>query len=206
VFIAIGIITTFSKLGNFLMLITLLLYFINNQFIEKSNNKIFNYIIIFIILFDVLIFGYFFGSEKLFERFLFLNEDLKLDNNTGFITRLEIAQFGFYQIKNFLLFGYGAGGFETIFKLKFFDAAPLYANHAHSSLVEFIGEFGLFGFALFIFSFFKILLDKSNYNFNFLLLLILIITISLFDFSLHIPLIQILFVNLFIINFLLKKK
>ena len=76
VFISIGIITTFSKLGNFLLLITIFFYYVNNQFIEKNDNKIFSYVLIFIILFDVLFMGYFFGSEKLVQRFLFLNEDL----------------------------------------------------------------------------------------------------------------------------------
>ena len=122
------------------------------------------------------------------------------------ISRLEIIQFGYFQIKNFFLFGYGAGNFVTIFQLKFIDAAPFYANHAHSSLIEFVGEFGILGFVLFIFSFLKILINKNNYNFNFLLLLTIIIFILLFDFSLHIPINQILFVSLFLINLSFKKR
>ena len=151
--------------------------------------------------------GYFFGSERLLERYYFLNEDFKINNSPTIITRLKIIQFSFFQIKDFLLFGYGAGSFETLFKLKFVDAAPFYANHAHSSLVEFIGEFGILGFILFIFSFFKILFNRYNYNYNynFLLYIILLIIILIFDFSLHIPLNQILFINLFLINFLFNK-
>ena len=205
VFISIGIITTFSKLGNFLLLITILFYYINSQFIEKNNNKIFSYILVFIILFDVLFMGYFFGSEKLVQRYLFLNEDLTLNSSVTDISRLEVIQFGYFQIKNFPLFGYGAGGFETVFQLKFLEAAPFYTNHVHSSLVEFIGEFGILGFILFIFSFSRILFDINNYNFNFILFLILAIIILLFDFSLHIPLNQILFVSLFLINISFKK-
>tara|TARA_Y100000741_G_scaffold22330_1_gene16265 strand:+ start:202 stop:1542 length:1341 start_codon:yes stop_codon:yes gene_type:complete len=205
VFIAVGIITTFSKIGNFLMLITIFFYFINNQLLKKSNNKLFSYTLIFIILFDILIMGYFFGSEKLIQRYLFLDDDFAIDNNPNNITRLEIIQFSYLQIKNFFLFGYGAGGFETLFQLKFEESAPFYANHAHSSLIEFFGEFGFLGFVLFVFSFYKILLNKNNYNFNFVLFLTLIIIILLFDFSLHIPINQILFINLFLINFLLRK-
>ena len=205
VFISIGIITTFSKLGNFLLLITILFYYINSQFIEKNNNKIFSYILVFIILFDVLFMGYFFGSEKLVQRYLFLNEDLTLNTSVTDISRLEIIQFGYFQIKNFPLFGYGAGGFETVFQLKFLEAAPFYTNHAHSSFVEFIGEFGILGFILFIFSFSRILFDINNYNYNFILFLILVIILLLFDFSLHIPLNQILFVSLFLINISFKK-
>ena len=205
VFITIGIITTFSKLGNFLLLITIFFYFINSQFIEKNNKTMFNYVLIFIIFFDLLIMGYFFGSEKLIQRYLFINEDLSTGNSATNISRLEIIQFGYFQIKNFFLFGYGAGNFVTIFQLKFIDAAPFYANHAHSSLIEFVGEFGILGFVLFIFSFLKILINKNNYNFNFLLLLTIIIFILLFDFSLHIPINQILFVSLFLINLSFKK-
>ena len=205
IFISIGIITTFSKLGNFLLLITILFYYINSQFIEKNNNKIFSYVLIFIILFDVLIMGYFFGSEKLVQRYLFLNEDLTLNSSVTDISRLEVIQFGYFQIKNFPLFGYGAGGFETVFQLKFLEAAPFYTNHAHSSFVEFIGEFGILGFILFIFSFSRILFDINNYNYNFILFLILVIILLLFDFSLHIPLNQILFVSLFLINISFKK-
>ena len=205
VFITIGIITSFSKIGNFLLLITIFFYFINNNFIEKNNNKLFSYVLVFIILFDILIMGYFFGSQKLIERYFFLSNDFVLDNNPTNITRLEIIQFSHLQIKNFFLFGYGAGSFETLFKLKFIESAPFYANHAHSSILEFFGEFGLLGFVLFIFPFYKILLNKNNYNFNFVLFLTLIIIILLFDFSLHIPINQILFVNLFLISCLLKK-
>ncbi len=205
IFITIGIITTFSKLGNFLLLFTIFFYLINSQFIEKNNNKIFSYVLFFIILFDVLIMGIFFGSEKLVQRYLFLNDDLALNNSKTNISRLEIIQFGYLQIKNFFLFGYGAGSFEILFKLKFLDSAPFYTNHAHSSLFEFIGEFGILGFVLFIFPFFKILFNKNSYNFKFLLLFSLIIIILLFDFSLHIPLNQILFLCLFIINFSFKK-
>ena len=205
VFITIGIITSFSKIGNFLLLITIFFYFFNHNFIEKNNNKLFSYVLIFIILFDIVIMGYFFGSQKLVERYFFLTNDFVLDNNPTNITRLEIIQFSYLQIKNFFLFGYGAGSFETLFKLKFIESAPFYANHAHASVLEFFGEFGLLGFVLFIFSFYKILLNKNNYNFNFILFLTLIIIILIFDFSLHVPINQIFFVNLFLINALFKK-
>ena len=66
-------------------------------------------------------------------------------------------------------------------------------------------QFGLLGFVLFIFSFYKILLNKNNYNFNFILFLTLIIIILIFDFSLHVPINQIFFVNLFLINVLFKE-
>jgi len=206
IFITIGIITTFSKLGNFLMLMTVFYYLIHSYFISKNINKIFSIILLFIILLDIFIMGYFFGGDKLIERYSFLNEDFTQDNNLTSFSRLEIINFSFSQIKDFLFFGYGAGGFETVFKLKFINATSSYADHAHSDLFEFIGEFGIFGFILFILSFYKIFLVKENYNLKFIILSIIGLTIILFDFSLHIPLIQIIFVILIIFSLMYKKK
>lgn len=202
VFIAIGIITSFSKIGNFLMLVTILFYFFKNLFFEKQISKSFNYVLIFIVLFDILILGYFFGSEKIIQRFAFLKEDLSINNNSANITRLEIIYFSINQLKEFLFFGYGAGSFETIFKLRFNEISDIYANHAHSSIIEFLGEFGIIGFLILNLSIFQIFLKKKNYNFNFVLFLILALIILLFDFSLHVPLNQILFLTLFYLNFL----
>ena len=199
-FITIGIITTFSKLGNFLMLVTVFIYLIHNFLIKKNINKIFGVILLLIILLDIFIMGFFFGGDKLIDRYLFLNEDLTIDNSTTSFSRLEIIYFSINQIKDFLLFGYGAGGFEEVFKLKFVNPTSLYANHAHSDLFEFIGEFGVLGFIFFILSFFKIFLLRKNYNVKFIILLIIGLTIILFDFSLHIPLVQILFIILIMLN------
>ena len=92
------------------------------------------------------------------------------------------------------------GGFENLFQLKFINSSNQYANHAHSDLVEFIGEFGLIGIILLLFSFIKFFLVKENFNsFNFLIILYLII-ILFFDFALHIPIIQILFISFFVLN------
>tara|TARA_B100000427_G_C15478414_1_gene581773 strand:- start:978 stop:1433 length:456 start_codon:yes stop_codon:yes gene_type:complete len=149
--------------------------------------------------------GYFFGGDKLVERYLFLNEDFTQDNSLRSFSRLEIINFSFSQIKDFIFFGYGAGGFESIFKLKFINTTSSYANHAHSDLFEFLGEFGILGFTLLILSFYKIFLVKKNYDIKFIILMIIGLTIILFDFSLHIPLIQILFVILIIFNLMQRK-
>ena len=196
IFITIGIITTFSKLGNFILILTILFYLFHNYFIEKNSNRTFSIILIFIILLDVFILGFYFGGDKLIERFLFLSDDFVIKDNSKSISRLDIISFSLNQFKNNLIFGYGAGGFENIFKINFINNDILFANHAHSDIFEFLGEFGILGFVLFILSFSKILVKKSNYNFKFNLLLIIGTIIILFDFSLHIPLIQILYVIL----------
>ena len=73
-FITIGIITTFSRIGNFLLLITILIYFLNELFFQKKNQS-FKIIILFIILFDLLFVGIYFGTSEIIDRFYFLREE-----------------------------------------------------------------------------------------------------------------------------------
>ena len=87
-----------------------------------------------------------------------------------------------------------------MFQLSFPNLSKSFANHAHSDLVEFIGEVGLLGFLLFFMSIFIFLKKSITYNFKNLLLIFCILTILLFDFALHIPFIQFLFVCFFVLN------
>src|SRR6056300_1720671 len=78
IFISIAIITSFSRLGNFYLAIILLFYFLYSI---KTTRKIFNnFTIIFFILviFDLLILGFYFGGSQLIDRFSFINEDLNI--------------------------------------------------------------------------------------------------------------------------------
>ena len=82
VFIAIGLITTFSRIGNFLLLNTMLFYMINEIFIKKEKNNIFRNIILIIILIDIFILGIYFGSSRIIDRFNLLdNEFAEIANN-----------------------------------------------------------------------------------------------------------------------------
>ena len=201
IFITIGIITSFSRIGNFLLLITILFYLINEIFFPQKKNYAFKIILFIIIFFDLVILGIYFGTSEIINRFYFLKEEFSyISSVSQTIARFDLIRFGFYEIKNFILFGYGAGGFENLFQLKFISSSNQYANHAHSDLVEFLGEFGLIGFFLLLFSLIKFFLVKENYrSINFLIILYLII-ILFFDFSLHIPIIQILFISFFVLN------
>lgn len=201
IFISIGIITSFSRIGNFLLLITVLGYLINEFFFLKSNNNSFRNIILLIILFDIIILGFYFGSTELFNRFLFLKKEIfEINSAEVKLSRLEIAKFALYQIYDFKFFGYGAGSFETLFQIKFDNLDNIYANHAHSDIIEFIGEFGLLGFILLIFSISKFFLNYNNYKFINIIFISYLIIILGFDFSLHLPLIQILFIIFFTLN------
>ncbi len=200
IFITIALITTFSRIGNFLLLITLLFYMVNEFFFKKKKNDIFRNIILVIVLIDVLIFGIYFGSSRIIDRFGFLqNEFAEINNTEVNYSRFQIIKFAFNQLFHYLFFGYGPGSFEILFQLKFPNLVSQYTNHAHSDLIQFVGEFGLIGAAIFFLSiagFFY----KLKYNLKNNLLLFFLLIILIFDFSLHIPFIQFLFICFFTLN------
>ena len=201
IFITIGIIASFSRIGNFLLLITILFYLVNEFFFSKNKSNSFRNIILLIILFDIFIMGFYFGANELIDRFSLLKEEFSeisaINNN---LSRAQIFKFALNQFYNFFLFGYGPGSFETLFQINFKDSGNAYANHAHSDLIQFIGEFGLIGFGLFLLSIKNLFFKSTNYNLINSLLLFYLFIILIFDFSLHIPLIQFLFVCFFILN------
>lgn len=200
IFISIGIITSFSRIGNFLLIITIIFYLLNNLYFYKVKNVNFTFLLFAILIFDIVILGFYFGSEKLLDRFLFLKDEFSsvLSENQG-LSRFEIIKFGIKEIKNFLLFGYGLGSFETLFNIEFSNNSKFFANHAHSSLVEFIGELGLIGLILLLISIIKVFKFKKKIISNNILLLFFLLILLLFDFSAHIPIIQLLFVIFFIL-------
>jgi O-antigen ligase len=200
VFIAIGLITTFSRIGNFLLLNTMLIYMINEIFFKKEKKNILRNIILTIIILDVFILGIYFGSSRIIDRFSFLqNEFAEINNTEVNFSRFQVIKFAINQIYHYLFFGYGPGSFEILFQLKFPNLTNQYANHAHSDLIQFIGEFGIIGLLLFFLSILSFFL-KVDYNIKNNLLIFCLIIILLFDFSLHIPFIQFLFVCFFVLN------
>ena len=202
IFITIGIITSFSRIGNFLLLITILYYLFNEIFFEKKKNYSFRIIILLIIFFDLIIIGFYFGKSEIVERFYFLKEDFNsISGEVSSTSRFDLIKFGFLELKNFIFFGYGPGGFENLFKLKFINSADQFANHVHADIFEFLGEFGLIGFLLVIFSVIKFFFNKQSYSLINFLMITFSIIILFFDFSMHIPIIQILFIMFISLNF-----
>ena len=205
IFISIGIITSLSKLGNFLFLL-IVIFYLFNSFLNSQKNTFFKYTLILIILFDVLILGTFFGIDKLVDRFSFLTNEFTPNNlQDSNLRRIFLIKFSIAQIKDFFYFGYGAGAFENLFYLNFNNIDNRYASHAHSSLSEFFGEFGLFGSSFLLISFFNIFNFKYFKNFNITLLIFILSIVIIFDFSSHIPSVQILFICLFYNFFRLNK-
>ena len=202
--ITIGIITSFSKLGNFLFISLITIYILRALFVNKKKSKFFLTTLILIVLFDVLILGFYFGSEKLLQRYSFLQEEINEylpSSAVNSTSRGDLFKFSFIQFKNFIFFGYGSGGFEYLYKINFMNSSTLFASHVHSDLIEFIGEFGLVGTTLISLSIFCACLNNNFFSFKNFLLSYSIIFILLFDFSFHIPIIQFLFILLLSVNY-----
>ena len=206
--ITIGIITSFSRLGNFLFISLIILYILKELFNGSKKNRFFLISLIIIVIFDVLILGFYFGSEKLIERYSFLQSEMNSYSLSAQETTTDTAtlrgyltKFAFSEFKKFIVFGYGGGGFEYLFKVNFINLTTNYASHAHSDLIEFVGEFGLVGLTLITLSTMSYYTNKRNYLFKNFLLFYLLIFILIFDFSFHVPIIQLLFILLFSINF-----
>ena len=197
--ITIGIITTFSALGNFLFISLIILYLSQALYINEKKNRFFLITLTLIILFDVLILGFYFGSEKLLQRYAFLQSEISEylpSSAQGISSRGELAKFAFVEFKKFIFFGYGGGGFEYLFKINFHNLSTVFATHAHSDFLEFIGEFGLIGSTLIFSSLSVSCFNKNFLTFKNFLLSYFLIFILLFDFSFHIPIIQFLFILL----------
>ena len=198
-FITIGIITSFSKLGNFLFITLIICYIFYAIYINGKKNKFFLISLLLIILFDILIVGFYFGSEKLIYRYSFLQNEINeysLSSVVDNFNRGALAKFAFVEFKKFILFGYGSGGFEYLFKINFENLSTNYASHSHSDLIEYMGEFGLIGFTLISLCLFFSCNNKRFFTFKNILLCYLLIFILAFDFSFHIPIIQLIFILL----------
>ena len=201
--ITIAIITSFSRLGNFLFISVIVLYILQALYINDKKNRFFLITLILIVLFDVLILGFYFGSERLLQRYLFIAKDLNLSTSPSsdlIFNRVDLAKFAFIEFKKFILFGYGGSGFEYLFKINFNNLSRTYAVNAHSDLIEFIGEFGLIGFTLIFLSLLFSLTSIKFLTFKNFILCYLLVFLLIFDFSLHIPIIQFLFVLLLSID------
>ena len=170
----------------------------------KKKNRLFLITLILIILFDILILGFFFGSEKLLERYSFLSQEIKQFSASAEVVSLsrgDLAQFAYIEFKKFILFGYGGGGFEYLLKINYQNLSTHFAVHAHSDLIEFMGEFGLIGSILLVLSILFIFIKNQIFNFKNIILFYLLFFILTFDFSFHIPLIQLLFILLLSVNY-----
>jgi len=196
-FITIGVITTLGRSGNFSYLLMLLLLYIYSFFIFRKFFNSLSNIIFLILIIDVSIVGFMFGGAQLIERYSIFNDFTESPTEIILYRRIEFIKFGIEQFKNFIIFGYGAGGFEQIFKIFFITQGGLYINHVHNDFIEFAGEFGVIGLFILTFLFVTYLINivtnikgrllTKNHLILFLILVIVLSVDGLVDFSLHIP-------------------
>jgi O-antigen ligase len=197
IFLSIGILTTWSRAANFSYILILISFLFYSKINFKKYINPLSSIIIFILIFDILILGIFFGNAKLIERYA----ETTIARE---VVRLDLHTFALNQFKNFWLFGYGSGAFEQLFKVFYISSGSVgnyIAQHAHNDGLELLGEIGILGVLILILLsvayFIKLLKDINNKKefarFILISLLLLILFIqSLVDFSMHVPGISIL--------------
>ena len=196
-FITIGVITTLGRSGNFSYLLMLLLFAIYSFFIFRKFFNSLSNIIFLILIIDVSIVGFMFGGAQLIERYSIMRDFTEVPSGNITYQRIAFMKFGLEQFKNFIIFGYGAGGFEQIFKIFYTTGGGLYTNHAHNDFIEFAGEFGVIGLSILMLLFAGYLISvvinikkrllTISHLILFSILLIVLSIDSLVNFSLHIP-------------------
>ena len=209
IFLSIGILTTWSRAVNFSYILILFSFLFYSKIYFKKYINPLSTIIIFILLFDVLILGFLFGSEKLAGRYI----------ETSIVSesyRLNLHSFSLDQFKNFWLFGYGSGAFDQVFKLFYIlpENSKYLAKFSHNDGLQLLGEIGVIGISILLllfFIYFKKLINKIIYTENSRLILIFLLLTVLFiqsivDFSLHIPGITILLISILSICLVESKK
>jgi putative inorganic carbon (hco3(-)) transporter len=207
IFLSIGILTTWSRSANFSYVLILISFLFYSKISFKKYINPLSAVVIFILIFDILIMGIFFGNAKLIERYA----ETSILRET---VRLNLQSFGIDQFKNFWLFGYGNGAFGMVYKI-FYNPSEYFSNfivtNAHNDLIEFLGEIGILGLSILSISYisyfktlFKDINEKKNLT-KFILLLLLSIILfiqSLADFSLHAPGILLLVITILSIGFI----
>jgi len=210
IFLSIGILTTWSRAANFSYILILFSFLFYSKITFKKYINPLSTIIIFILIFDVLVFGLLFGNEKLIQRYA----ETSLYSE---VLRFELQSFGLDQFKNFWLFGYGSGAFVQVFKLFYIvpENNSSIATHAHNDGVQLLGEVGIIGVSILLLLFFiyiKKLINKINEEKKFkrliliFLLLLILFTQSFVDFSMHIPGVSLLLMTILSIGFINFKK
>ena len=136
---AITIILTKSRAGNLTFLVVLITLFV----LDYYRNKKFTFIsktILTIVVIDILLIGFFIGFDKVIERYAVTST-----SSEGF--RLSFFEFGINNYYKFWLWGYGLGGYETLFRFDYSNFITV-ADHAHNDLIEYLGELGVIGISL----------------------------------------------------------
>lgn len=183
--ITLGIILTKSRAGNFTFLIILILI-AAYDLIKYKKITFLNITIFSIIIIDLLFLSQMIGGDHTLERFATTSFE-------GERQRFEVFQIGLNEFLNFPIFGYGLGGFEVIYSLKY-NNTFLFYDHIHNDFIEYLGELGSIGFTILFLIIPSIIVRKIFINSQIselkkitLFSLIAVLIHCNLDFALHIP-------------------
>ena len=84
--------------------------------------------------------GFFIGFDKVIERYA-------VTSSSSEEYRLSFFKFGITSYFKFWLWGYGLGGFETLFRFDYLNFTTV-ADHVHNDFIEYFGELGVIGISL----------------------------------------------------------
>ena len=89
-----------------LLVSLIFIHLLQSLYLNEKKNRLFLITLILIVLFDILILGFFFGSEKLLERYSFLNQEIKQYSTSAEVSlsRGDLAQFAYIEFKKFIFF------------------------------------------------------------------------------------------------------
>ena len=171
--------------------ILLFVYRIKDE--SPHHRRMFN----FIGLFCIFLLLWWIGVDPVLKR---LSTVLRFPDEPGFIYRFRWAMDGFGIIKDFPFFGTGPGTFKYVFAAYKTDAHQYFIDYLHNDYIQFIIEFGLIGFSVFLFYgyhyikaiFLQIKNTSANKNQRYLWIcsfstVIAIGVHSFVDFNMHIP-------------------
>lgn len=138
--IVVALILTRSRMANSAFFISLLATATLAFFIMKKPPPMLKWLIVSLVVIDVSIVGAMFGIDKVKERI----------DTTSFQgeTRDDVVSMSMPIIEEYWLTGTGAGTFYTVFPKYHTETIHLHYDHAHNEYLQFLIEYGIFGFLL----------------------------------------------------------
>ncbi len=137
----IALVTTHSRMGNTAFFSSLLIAGIIGLAMSRHATRSTVILLVSLIAIDVFIVGSWFGVEKLAQR-------LEQTTMQDVEERQDPSQFALQQIRDYPLFGSGAGSFYTVFPRYRGPQVVGYFDYAHDDYVQLAAENGVIGIFL----------------------------------------------------------
>jgi O-antigen ligase len=152
VIMVIALVMTRSRMGNTAFFASLMILGALFILLNKENRLRNSLILASLIIIDVLVISQFFGLDKLKDRLVNTRVENVMDGEQIIARknelRLDVFDYGWVQLMERPIFGFGAGSFESSFQRYPGPDVPLHYDHAHNDYLQFAIEYGLIGFVL----------------------------------------------------------